>query len=99
MLNIENEFNNKIIFKSGLALLRAEDAIDFINRCNQLKYKILGIDSFKIIDDKRIQPLIEFSIDYSSTTNMVLRENVWDDACNFIYSVKDKGFLFEIIYE
>lgn len=97
MDNIEKEFLSSAIVKGGLFLYNAQTAFLIIQRCKELKMKILGVDTF-IVHNNKTQPISEHSIDYSSINKKI---NVWDSAKDFVLGKKNlnEKHLFEIIYE
>lgn len=44
---VEREFLNKKLFNSNPLILRKNDALDFITRCNELNISILGFDGYR----------------------------------------------------
>jgi len=99
MKTLDEDLKDKIIIRGGLKLLYADDAIKFIKKCKSQNIMILGFDTFRIIEGDLTQPLLEYSIDYSSSSSNVSKSDVWDNACRYIETIKDKNFLFEIILE
>lgn len=85
------ELYQKAIHRHGIDLYDAEDAILLIKLCQQAQIPILGIDAFKLYDDK-IQPSMENSIDLS------LENNNYDLALCFLTDRRNMGFMYEIVY-
>jgi hypothetical protein len=91
--SIVNSFvQEKGILKHGLILFYFQDAINLINLCCDHNVPILGIDSFKLFDN-RIQPFLEHSIDCSNNTKDYKR------ILDFINSKKNFDFMFEIVID
>lgn len=85
------ELSQKAIHRHGIDLYDAEDAILLIKLCQQAQIPILGIDAFKLYDDK-IQPSMENSIDMS------LESKNYDLALRFLTDRRTAGFIYEIVY-
>jgi hypothetical protein len=98
---VELEFKDKAILHDTLLLFHANDAINFIRRCHELDRPILGIDSFRL-NGEFIQPFLEYSVDYSSTTWLTTHdgsEDIWQEAENFIRKHSELGLVFEIVHD
>jgi hypothetical protein len=93
MDTIEKEFNDKAIIRGGIYLFNSVDDVAVIRRCNELKNRILGIDSFKVTENST-QPILEHSVDFS---NNVSDSGNWVEAEQFIQERFNEGFLFEIV--
>ena len=98
MFDIEKEFRVKAIVHGGVKLFEADLALKIIEKCRNSKKRVLGFDAFRMIGDK-IQPILECGIDYTSSTNKIKSENIWDDASTRIKNLSDKNFLFEIVVD
>jgi hypothetical protein len=53
------------IHRNGIILIPVSKAEQTILKLLKRNYQILGFDSFKLLEDNKIQPFIEFSHDYS----------------------------------
>ncbi|MDR0271416.1 hypothetical protein [Paenibacillus sp.] len=91
---MESNLENKAIIRGGVYYFQAGDAKALIQMCKDNNYKILGIDSV-IITEKKTQPVLEHSIDYS---DQVKRGN-WDEAIAFIQSKANLNYMFEVVYD
>lgn len=95
MNKVEELFKNKLLFFGGVMLLSKNNAIRFIIECKNENIRILGIDSFLLVDDK-IQPSLDNSIDLSRSTQT--NTETCDAALDFVNSI-DERFHFEIVCE
>jgi hypothetical protein len=94
MNKVEKEFADKAIIKQGVMLFNKDNSFAFIEYCKMNDIEILGIDGFYLNDDK-IQPSIENSLDFSSPHYVKIFDNIYSHAINFIRKTEDK-LLFEI---
>ncbi|AFM14051.1 hypothetical protein [Turneriella parva] len=98
---IEAEFLSQAFTTSGgWPIFTKIVAAEFIKACRRENIKILGIDGFFILDKVRkvIQPSMEHSVDFTSTSFGGFVENVYADSLRFIQSKPDELF-FEILCE
>jgi len=99
MSDIFSVVENEILNRGGIKLLRPEDAIRVILEARLRDVVILGIDAFHIMGIK-IQPFIEYSVDYSNKINSYDVDQAYDvysEAVNFIEARKNLGLHFEIV--
>lgn len=94
MNEIERLFSSKSIERGGLFLYKKSDAIQFVEECQKRKIIILGIDSFKLLQNN-IQPLLEESIDISLET---FDNKSYAKLSNFL-KARPNDLFFEIICE
>lgn len=92
---IEKKFKEKFTICNGIILLKREDAIDFIDACEDNKVNILGIDGF-FLQGKSIQPSLENSVDFTSITQS--SNDVYDKARKFIMKSLPSLY-FEVVHE
>lgn len=92
---VENSFKGKAIIRNNMMLFSKENALDFIQACENHDIKILGIDGFYLTGDK-IQPSMENSIDFSSSYYKLKGRNIFVDAKEFLV-LKDNSLFFEIV--
>ena len=90
-----DEFVEKnAIKRNNLRIYKPEDAIELIKLLEKQKVEIMGMDGFKIYEDNRIQPFMEYSNAYSNN------EGNWEESIEFVTEVseKDKEIIFELVY-
>ncbi|MCL2078186.1 MAG: hypothetical protein FWH08_07275 [Oscillospiraceae bacterium] len=87
-------FESVVIKYHEMRLYRYNDAIRVIDECEKRRIKILGVDSFRLLPNKKIQPFMEFSHDYSALAIPLTWNKARGDIC--LYSQKD--LVFEIVY-
>jgi hypothetical protein len=63
---METEFHDKAIIQGKIFMYSPQSAITVVKRCRELNKFIYGLDAFKLWERSRIQPLMEYSIDYTS---------------------------------
>ena len=86
-----DELVKRAVHRFGIDLYSAEDAMLLIKFCQQASIPVLGIDAFKIREEK-IQPSMENSIDLSS------KENAHDIAIQFLTDRYNLDFMYEVVY-
>ena len=94
MNRVEKQFEDKAIIRGGLMLFSKENALLFINACENNDIQVFGIDAF-YLSENIIQPSLENSIDFSSS-GYVQKENTYSESINFLKEKNEKLF-FEII--
>ena len=62
---IEQSFAKKAIIRGGVFLLKWNDAVEFINACQNERIRILGVDAFFLSED-RTQPSMEHGADFTA---------------------------------
>jgi len=92
---VENKFKDIAIIRNGIMLFSKVNSILIIKKCKEANILILGLDGFTLFDNK-IQPNIEYSIDFSATNYLRIEEDFYLDAINFIISKSDNIY-YEII--
>ncbi len=80
----------------NIDILSREDALLFIDICEKEGLYILGIDSFLIQDDGKIQPFSADSIDYSFEKR---DRKIYEKSKEFILSRENKEYCYEIVYD
>ena len=75
--------------RNGVIYFEYQNALKLVGLCKKENLPILGVDSFKVFDDK-IQPFMEYSCDTSNGSFN------YDYISDFISSKKDLGLVFEI---
>src|SRR5689334_14356356 len=64
MNQIEREYQSKAARPGDPPLLNAATAIQFIDECVTRGIEVLGFDSFRMLPDERLQPLLEDTLDF-----------------------------------
>lgn len=82
----------RAINRFGLELYTHDDAIMIVEICMHDKIRILGIDAFDI-SDGFTHPVMEFSIDYTSTSSSECKP----DAKEFLKMQKNLNLVYEIV--
>lgn len=77
-------------------LLQSPDAAQYVERCAEHGFAVLGIDAFLVTDD-RAQPLMEYSIDFSASRPPVDKDPVYQKATDFLKTRDHLKLWFEII--
>jgi hypothetical protein len=95
--NVEQSIVHKAIIRGGIHFYMYSDALELIDICEKNGYPILGIDSF-IVTEKKTQPFLEDSIDFSNSENTALFEKSYESAKEFLKSKRSFGFVFEVVY-
>ena len=75
-------------------MFRAPEALKIVQLCRERGIEILGIDGF-IITEKTTQPMMENSVDYTTTGK--IEPNTWDKAQQFLKRLSNRDFYFEIV--
>lgn len=96
MNEVEILFSERAIVRGGELLYSKQDTLEFIEQCEKFKIGILGIDGF-FLTETTIQPSMEHSVDYSSSTSDKDYYN-YDRALKFV-AEKDEHLFFEIVCE
>ena len=94
MMKITEEFSYMGIVRGKTPVFRAPEAMKIVQLCYEREIEILGIDSF-IITDKTTQPMMENSVDYTTTGK--IEPNSWEEAQQFLKRLSDRDFYFEIV--
>lgn len=68
--DLDAEFRDRAVMRSGLRLFRPDDAIDVIRRCRDAGIRVLGIDAFVDLPGEVVQPALDHSIDFSSPSSL-----------------------------
>jgi hypothetical protein len=89
---IEKEFSSKAIIRGSIYLFQQSDAINVVNKCKELHLNILGVDSFKIINNSILPKEI-----FDCSPNA--KEGNWSAAIAFIKAPFNQGLVFEIVYD
>lgn len=93
---IEKLFEKKALNRYGLFLLKANEAIEFIDECEKQGVSILGIDVFQIIGDN-IQPLMDLGIDFTNCEYEYSRSDRYKVGLNKIKT--GDNIYYEIVIE
>lgn len=81
------------IYMPGLLnLFNNENALKAISMAKQCGINILGIDSFKLVDET-VQPSMENCVDYYD------EQNTYEKAYNFIKSREQTDYYYEIVFD
>jgi hypothetical protein len=92
--DVEAEFQTRVVWKGGICLLAAGDALDMIERAHEESVPILGIDGFEVVGGS-IRPSLNYLADFSSGVQR--GDGCWLDAKNFVEEHRSAGLLFEIV--
>jgi hypothetical protein len=95
MIKIENLFRDKVVNRGGINLYSKQDAIRFVEECQNHSINILGIDGFFLTPDTT-EPSIENSIDFTDLS--FKKESNFEVVKEFL-EMKDDNLFFEIIHE
>ncbi len=76
-------------------VLTPQDANEMIREAKGASITILGIDAFRLLENDRIQPSMEDSVDYSARGNAPL--DVWTNAEKFVIEKARLGLVFEVV--
>jgi hypothetical protein len=100
MDHILQEFSKEVIWEHEMPMYQPADAIRVIQKCKECGIKIYVLDAFNILGEY-IQPSLEYSIDFTVGLgpDEEITDGHWDDAVAFLETNKDRGFLYEILYE
>lgn len=79
----------------GLSLLKPKDAIEILQKAESLNCKLLGIDSFKLFNNKKVQPVQDFSTDVKFYSELSI-EQFYDYNINLVKKGALQGLLFEV---
>jgi hypothetical protein len=74
-------------------MLKAPDALAFIEAARQQQRPVLGVDSF-LVTETTTQPLMEHILDLSVGG---LPGDTWSEARRFVEQRRDSGFMFEVV--
>jgi hypothetical protein len=111
---IEKEFLNRAVNHGGEYLLLPEDAIIFVERCKELKLKILALEAFHLYSDGRIQPDMGADMYYDDTYFSEIDDEIyfvkyhikknadighWEEAKQFIKEKINSNYYFEVYYQ
>ncbi len=91
LTHIEKEFQPVARIVGGIYLLSDGDALRFVDRCEQDRVDILGVEGFRFLEG-RIQPLQEHSFDIErlvSSNHVMTRQ--------FIAQRIGRGLWFEVV--
>ncbi|MCA9924819.1 MAG: hypothetical protein KC419_08675 [Anaerolineales bacterium] len=94
--DLQKNFLDKGTFRGEMFLLPPDITLDFVHECHKKNVEILGIDAFFIKGDA-IQPILEHSIDFSSSYYRQKGENIFEDALLFLQDRMHLDIYFEII--
>lgn len=97
--DLDAEFRDRAVIRSGLRLFRPDDAIDVIRRCRDAGIRVLGVDAFLDLPGGVVQPALEHSVDFSSVRHRSLFADSWRHAEDFVRERLATPFLFEVIME
>ena len=95
MINVENLFKDKVVKRGGINLYSKQDAIRFVEECQNLSICILGIDGFFLTPDTT-EPSLENSIDFTDLSH--IKESNFEVVKEFL-ETKDDNLFFEIIHD
>jgi hypothetical protein len=97
MNEIEKKFWERGISQGLWVVFSREVAIEFVEACRKESIEIFGIDGFLLHPNNGIQPFMEYSIDFSSTSYpKKIDFNCWDEAIMFLQRQSNE-FHFEIV--
>jgi len=88
---IEQLFAARAIIRPGTFLLKANDAIDFLNECQKQEIRILGVDAFYLTHEK-IQPSLMHSVDFTTLHRHEINMSNYGDARKIIEAAKEMYF-------
>jgi hypothetical protein len=88
--DLDAEFRDRAVLRSGLRLFRPDDAIDVIRRCRDAGIRVPG---------EVVQPALDHSIDFSSVRHRSLLLDSWRNAEAFVRERRATPFLFEVVVE
>ena len=91
LTRLEEQFKRVASIQGGVFLLRAKDAIRFVEACRDVGIRISGLEGFRI-DGDRIQPLQEHSVDYGGS-----ERQDHETSLLFLGSREDSGVWFEVV--
>jgi hypothetical protein len=89
---IKEKYMKKAVIYDNIWMYFIKTAMEVVNDCERNKKRITGLEAFKITGEG-IQPSQEHSMAFN------VREDNWDRAINFLSSIKDTCYLYEIWYE
>jgi len=72
MLEQLSQFESRGIRRHGVLLLPQLAALEFLDASRGTIDQLLGFDAFRIVDENRIQPLLEFTLDLSDSAHQQL---------------------------
>ena len=93
MQDLYQKFESRGIKCGGILLLRAANAIDFIEAARSQHQRVLGIDSF-LITETTTQPMEDHILDLSAGTETT---DSWSESKQFIEERHNLDFWFEIV--
>jgi hypothetical protein len=93
MDDLDHIFAGRGIRRGGVLMLRAPDAIAYIEAARHRGIPVLGVDSF-VVTEHTTKPLMEHSINLSCPGTPT---DTWLAARNFVEQRGDSGFVFEIV--
>jgi hypothetical protein len=95
MMDIVKEtfFTKSIVYKNSIVLYNPQNAVDVVKFCQTMNKRIYGLDAFRFVGNG-IQPVLEFSTDYSCDKSA----KVYEEAIEHVQKLFDENLYFEVIY-
>jgi len=98
MATVAEELQGRGVNRGGELMLRAHDAIAFVQRCRARGMEVLGVDGFHLTETTR-QPDMGESIDLSRVEDHGRCERNWDRAEQFLLQRIRSDLHFHIVVD
>lgn len=92
LTRLEEVFKDLALVCGGVFLLRAADALRFVEAHRVAGIPILGIEGFRVLEKERIQPQQEHTADFETR-----RANTHEQAERFLEERLNSGLWFEVV--
>lgn len=89
---LEEKYRHKGLVHGGVFLLRPEYALQFVEACEAADIPILGIEGFRVFEERFIQPSQEDTVDFDQG-----HEETYKRASDFLKAYLGGSMWFEVI--
>ena len=94
---LEAEFVPRGVLRSGILMLRPDEAIALVRRARAAQVSVLGMDAFRITE-RSTQPFMEHSTDYT-TSSAPAPADPWAEAEAFLSRYCETEFVFQVVLD
>lgn len=91
------QFGDRAIKPGGIEMFTDTVAIEVVQKCKSLGYRIVAIDAF-FVSERYTQPTMEHSIDFTYFMGYQEGHGFWDEAEQYLRSKTGLGLFFEVVY-
>lgn len=92
LTEMEEAFSDVAFIRGGVFLLRASDALNFVEANRLASIPILGIEGFRVFESGKIQPQQEHTADFEMDG-----ANTHDEATRFLEERLHSDLWFEVV--